>query len=90
MGGKLENPWLDAYIIQKDLGKGRYCLKTLEGKPLNQMQTIHCARLKHFLDPEVEDNIVDEAEEIDISSNGISDSVHHEENDNKKGVRVSE
>ena len=87
MGGKLENPWLDAYIIQKDLGKCSYCLKTLEGKPL--MQTIHCACLKHFLDPEVEDNIVDEVEEID-NSNGISDSVHHEENDNKKGARVSE
>ena len=49
MGGKLEKPWLGVYIIQKDLGKGRYCLKTLEGKPIKQ--TIHCARLKRFLDP---------------------------------------
>ena len=55
MGGKLEKPWLGVYIIQKDLGKGRYCLKTLEGKPLKQ--TIHCARLKRFLDPVVDDNI---------------------------------
>ena len=77
MGGILEKPWLGVYIIQKDLGKGRYCLKTLEGKPLKQ--TIHCARLKRFLDPVVDDNIVDEVEELDNS-----DSVHHEENDNKK------
>ena len=60
MGGKLEKPWLDSYIIQKELGKGRYCLKTLDGKPLKQ--TIHCARLKRFLDPVVEEDIVDEVE----------------------------
>ena len=60
MGGKLEKPWLGVYIIQKDLGKGRYCLKTLEGKLLKQ--TIHCARLKRFLDLVVDDNIVDEVE----------------------------
>ncbi|KAL5516978.1 hypothetical protein EMCRGX_G002438 [Ephydatia muelleri] len=65
MGGKLEKHWLGVYIIQKDLGKGRNCLKTLEGKPLKQ--TIHCARLKHFLDPVVDDNIVDEVEELDNS-----------------------
>ena len=32
MGGKLEKPWLGVYIIQHDLGKGRYCLKTIGGK----------------------------------------------------------
>ena len=52
MGGKLKKPWLGPYIITQDLGKGRYCLKTLEGKPLKQ--TIHCARLKRFLDAVVE------------------------------------
>ena len=31
MGGKT---WLGPYIIQKDLGKDRYCLKTLEGKAM--------------------------------------------------------
>ena len=94
MGGKLEKPWLGVYIIQKDLGKGRYCLKTLEGKPLKQ--TIHCARLKRYLDPVVDDNIVDEVEEFDNSDSecageqeaangkGMGDSVHHEENDNDK------
>ena len=61
MGGKLEKPWLGIYIIQNDLGKVRYCLKTMEGKPLKQ--TIHSARLKHFLDPVVDDIIVDEVEE---------------------------
>ncbi|KAL5460005.1 hypothetical protein EMCRGX_G033413 [Ephydatia muelleri] len=65
MGCKLEKPWLGVYIIQKDLGKGRNCLKTLDGKPLKQ--TIHCARLKRFLDPVVDDNIVDEVEELDNS-----------------------
>ena len=34
MGGKLEKPWLSPYNIQKDLDKGRYCLKTLEGKSI--------------------------------------------------------
>ena len=65
MGGKLEKPWLGVYIIQKDLGKGRNCLKTLEGKPLKQI--IHCACLKRFLDPVVDDNIVNEVEELDNS-----------------------
>ena len=46
--------WLGVYIIQKDLDKDRYCLKTLEGKPLKK--TIHCACLKRFLDPVVDDN----------------------------------
>eukprot|EP00731_Ephydatia_muelleri_P003495 Em0001g3495a len=94
MGGKLEKPWLGVYIIQKDLGKGRYCLKTLEGKLLKQ--TIHYARLKRFLDPVVDDNIMDEVEELDNSDSecageqeaangkGMGDSVHHEENDNDK------
>ena len=96
MGGKLEKPWLGVYIIQKDLGKSRYCLKTLEGKPLKQ--SIHCTRLiiKGFLDPVVEENIADEVEELDNSDSecageqeaadgiGIGDSVHHEENDNDK------
>ncbi|KAL5517809.1 hypothetical protein EMCRGX_G003429 [Ephydatia muelleri] len=94
MGGKLEKTWLGVYIIQTDLGKGRYCLKTLEGKPFKQ--TIHCARLKRFLDPVVDDNIVDEVEELDNSDNecaggkeaangkGMGDSVHHEENDKDK------
>ena len=36
VGGKLEKPWPGVYIIQKDLGKGRYYLKTLEGKLLKQ------------------------------------------------------
>ena len=63
MGSKLEKPWLGVYIIQKDLVKGRYCLKALDGKPLKQ--TIHCARLKCFLDPVVDDNIVDEVKELD-------------------------
>ena len=96
MGGKLEKPWLGPYIIQKDLGKGRYCLKTLEGKALKQ--TIH----KRFLDPVVEEDIVEEVEELDNSGSecgnandtaseqeaadgkGISDSLDHEENDNYK------
>ena len=94
MGGKLEKTWLGVYVIQTDMGKGRYCLKTLEGKPFKQ--TIHCARLKRFLDPVVDDNIVDEVEELDNSDNecaggqeaangkGMGDSVHHEENDNDK------
>ena len=30
-------------------------------------QTIHCARLKHFLDPIVEEDIVDEVEDLDNS-----------------------
>ena len=82
------------YIIRKDLGKGIYCLKTLEGKPLKH--PIHCARLKRFLDPVVEENIADEVEELDNSGSecageqeaadgkGIGDSVHHEDNDNDK------
>ena len=90
MGGKLEKPWLGVYIIQKDLGKGRYCLKTLEGKPLKQ--TIHCAHLKRYLDPVVDDNIVDEVEELDNSAGeqeaangkGMGDNFHHDENDNDK------
>ena len=65
MEGKLEKPWLGPYIIQKDMGKGRYCLKTLEGKALKQ--TIHCACLERFLDPVVEEDIVDEDEELDNS-----------------------
>ena len=94
MGGK---PWLGPYIIQKDLGKGRYCLKTLEGKALKQ--TIHYACLKRFLDPVVEEDIVDEVEELDNSGSecgnandiaseqeaadgkGIGDSLDHEENE---------
>lgn len=82
------------FHYSKSLGKGRYCLKTLEGQPLKQ--TIHCARLKRFLDPAVEDKIVDEVEELDSSDSecaggkvaangkGIGDSVRHEENDNDK------
>ena len=34
MGGKLEKRWTGPFIIHKDLGKGRYCLKTLLGHPL--------------------------------------------------------
>ena len=66
----------------------------MEGKPLKQ--TIRCARLKRFLDRVVDDNIVDEVEELDNSDSEcageqeaanrkcMGDSVHHEENDNKK------
>ena len=66
----------------------------MEGRQLKQ--PIHCARLKHFLDPVVEDNIADEVEELDNSDSecageqeaadgrSIDDSVHHEENDNDK------
>ena len=49
----------------KYLDKDRYCLKTLEGKSLKQ--TTRCVHLMHFLDPVVEDNIVDEVEELDNS-----------------------
>ena len=94
VGGELEKPWLGVYIIQTHLGKGTYCLKTLEVKPFKQ--TIHCARLRRFLDPVVDDNIVDEVEELDncgsecageqeaANGKGIGDSVSHEENDNDK------
>ena len=52
----------------------------------------HCARLKGFLDPVVDDNIVDEDEELDngdsecageqeaANGKGMGDSVHHEVN----------
>ena len=45
MGGKQVKPWLIPYIINQDLGKGRYYVKRLKGKALKQ--TFHCARLKH-------------------------------------------
>ena len=38
-----------AFIINKDLGQGRYCFTTLSGNALKQ--TIHCARLKLLLEP---------------------------------------
>ena len=89
MGGKLEKPWLGPYIINQDLGKGRYCLKTLEGKPLKQ--TIHCVRLKRFLDPVVEEeislsndeDIVNEVDELEISGSECG----HEDEDNYKEPR---
>ena len=55
-----------------------------------------CLPFKRFLDPVVDDNIVDEVEELDNSDSecageqeaangkGTGDSVHHEENDNDK------
>ena len=55
MGGKLQKPWLGPYIVNQDLGKDRYCLITLEGKPLKQ--TIRCACLKRFLDPVIEEEV---------------------------------
>ena len=61
-GGKLENRWNGPFVIHKDLGKGRYYLETLAGKVLKQ--TIHCARLKLFLEPvgdkETISSVVDE------------------------------
>ncbi|KAL5460547.1 hypothetical protein EMCRGX_G033999 [Ephydatia muelleri] len=48
-GGKLENPWTGPFYIQEVLGKGRYRLKTESGEIMKQ--TIHCARLKLYLDP---------------------------------------
>ena len=49
MGGKLDNRWTGPFIINEDLGKGRFRLKTVGGNPLKQ--TIHCARLKLYHDP---------------------------------------
>eukprot|EP00731_Ephydatia_muelleri_P007476 Em0003g1724a len=84
MGGKIEKPWLGVYIIQKYLGKGRYCLKTLEGKLVKQ--TIHCACLKRYLDPVVDDNIVDEVEELDNSDSECAEN----DNDKEQGCQNEE
>ena len=79
MGGKLEKLWSGPYTIHKDLGKGRYSLETLEGKQMKQ--AINCARLKRYLDPPVEDQMLptdDNAE--DGRDYGINDTCHSASN----------
>ena len=48
MGGKLDKRWTGPFITNKDLGKGRFRLRTSAGKTLKQ--TIHCDRLKFYHD----------------------------------------
>ena len=49
MGGKLDDCWTDPYEVMEKLSKGRYCLKTKEGKVLKKLY--NGALLKDHLQP---------------------------------------
>lgn len=49
MGGKLDDRWTGPYEVVEKLSKGRYCLKTKEGKVLKKLY--NGALLKDHLQP---------------------------------------
>ena len=72
-GGKLENPWTGPFYIQEVLGKGRYRLKTESGEIMKQ--TIHCARLKLYLDPIDVEAYGDDSKQNEVGDDNVCNEV---------------
>lgn len=62
MGGKLDIRWTGPYEVVEDLGKLRYRVKAKKtGKLLKN--TVHCCRLKHYIQPATDIDEPDEEED---------------------------
>ena len=64
MGGKLDIRWTGPYEVVEDLGKQRYRVKSKKtGKLLKN--TVHCCRLKHYIQPATDIDEPDEEENVE-------------------------